>query len=308
MPTAAALLKSVGYSPEEIARIEAGAVVRRETRGAGDRDLNIGLAFLAKEPPATLSKLLKGGVLLTMDPNNLANGTLTGDGSVTALAKLSLMPNAAERAQRYLTAEPGSQLNLSTDELAELDVLGDTATVPAVEAQLRQALLKRYNAYRAQGLAGIIAYDRGGGVLRSPGNELREVMKGLELQHYAPKAWAAMKNYPGSRVAGTEEVFRWEHFKANGVPTIALSHSMAVPDGGAFLLLQRQFYVSEGFNCEQAILALLPVEGGTMVIFSNHTSTDQVDGFASGIKRAVGRDMVEAQLQPLFAKLQRRIE
>lgn len=177
-----------------------------------------------------------------------------------------------------------------------------------MEAQLRFALIERYRAYAAKGLDGIVDYDRGHGAMRSPQDELTAAMHTLQLEAFAPRAWAAMMNYPASKVPGSQEVFRWEHFKVDGVPTIALTHGLSVPNGDAFLVLQGQFYVSEGFNCEQAVVALLPVEGGTIVIFSSHTSSDQVEGFPSGIKRSIGRGVVAKELETLFAKLQRRAQ
>lgn len=306
LPSADALLKDVGYSPEEIASIRAGTIVRRETKGAGDRDLTTGFAFFVKVPPAVLSKQLRAGALQAVDPNTLATGTLSGASAVGAFARLKLEPGAESRLKRYRSARPGTDLNLSSAEIAALNGLGPSAPASAVEAQLRSALLARYQAYRTRGLAGIASYDRGDGNVRAPRVELTEVMKSLPLQKYAPAAWAAMLNYPAARVARSEQVFRWEQFKANGVPTIALSHGLSVPDGDAFLMLQRQFYVSEGFNCEQAITALLPVEGGTVVIYSNHTSTDQVEGVAGGTKRSIGRGIMAAELESLFGKLQRQ--
>jgi len=308
VPSADDLLKDVGYSPDEIASIKAGTIVRRETKGAGDRDLTTGFAFFVKVPPAALTKRLKGGVLLAIDANSLGTATLSPAGAAAAFAKLELKPDTEARVKRYLSAKPGVDLNLSSAELAELTKLGPSATAPAVEAQVRKALLARYQAYCARGLPGIAGYDRGDGKVRAPGDELTQVMKTLPLQKYAPAAWAAMMNYPAQRVARSEEVFRWEQFKANGAPTIALSHGISVPDGDAFLVLQRQYYVSEGFNCEQAIAALLPVEGGTVVVYSNHTSTDQVEGVAGGTKRSIGRGMMASQLETLFGELQRQVK
>jgi hypothetical protein len=88
------------------------------------------------------------------------------------------------------------------------------------------------------------------------------------------------------------------------VPTIALVHGLVVPDGDAIVALQRQFYVSEGFNCEQAVAAFLPADGGTVVVYTNHTSTDQVAGFGGGAKRAIGSKLLASQLEGLFAKTQ----
>lgn len=306
LPSSDALLEKVGYSPQEIANIKAGDIVRRETEGASNRDLNLGYAFFVKATPAALNKELTEGVLQAVDPNSLATGVLTGASSVGAFARLTLTPGTDSRVKQYVSAKPGSDLNLSRAELARFNDLAQPATREVVEKQLRAALLERYQAYRAKGLEGIADYERADGARRSPRDELTEVMNGLQLQDFAPKAWASMMHYPAERLPGTRENYRWEQFKVDGVPTIALTHGLAVPNGGAFLVLQRQFYVSEGFNCEQAIVALLPVEGGTVVIFSNHTSTDKVEGFPSGIKRSIGRGIVARQLEAMFSKLQRR--
>ena len=76
-------------------------------------------------------------------------------------------------------------------------------------------------------------------------------------------------------------------------------------DGDAYIALQRQYYVSEGFNCEQAIAAFLPVQDGTVVVYANHTSTDQVAGFGGGAKRSIGSKMMSSQLEEIFGKLQK---
>jgi hypothetical protein len=104
--------------------------------------------------------------------------------------------------------------------------------------------------------------------------------------------------------AGTENVYRWMQIDAHGVPTLVLVHAMIVPDGDAIIVLQRQFYVSEGFNCEQAVAAFLPAEGGTAVVYVNHTSTDQVTGFGGSAKRSIGSKLLASQLEGLFAKIQ----
>jgi hypothetical protein len=99
--------------------------------------------------------------------------------------------------------------------------------------------------------------------------------------------------------------FYWEHFAAHGVPKIALVHALVVPDGSAFLVMERPFYVSEGFNCEQAVAGFLPVKGGTVVVYSNHTSTDQVMGLGGGAKRSIGSQLMAAELRDLLARLQK---
>lgn len=78
----------------------------------------MGYAFFVKATPASLNKQLSQGVLQAIDPNSLATATLSGERSVAAFSKLKLQPRARERVRRYLSAKPGSDLNLSSGELA----------------------------------------------------------------------------------------------------------------------------------------------------------------------------------------------
>jgi hypothetical protein len=305
LPPMETTLEAVGYSADQIAEVKAGKIVSISPKTVNERDLAASFAFFVPIAPAELVKDLQSGLLNDVDPNTIASATISGAGTVDDFAKLALQPDSANRVKRYVSAKGGDDLNLSTEEIAAFNELGAGAAAPAVEAELRKALLARYQAYRAKGLAGIAAYDRGNGSTRPPADDLRASLEASQnLKKYAPAAYDAMLNYPSSKPGG--EVFRWTQLKAHDVPTIVLVHAMYVPDGDAVLVLQRQFYVSEGFNCEQAVAGFLPVQGGTVVLYVNHTSTDQVTGFGGGAKRSIGSKLMSSQLQGLFAKVQKQ--
>lgn len=305
LPPADTLLADVGFAASEIADIKAGKIVNKSLAGAHERDLASAFAFYVNVPPAELLKNLKAGLIGKIDPNEIARGTLSPAGAIADFAALTLKPDAEDRAKRYASAKGGSDLNLSADEIAAFNKLGASAAVADVEAQVRGALLARYQAYRAKGLDGIASYDRGGGASRSVADDLRKSLDAVKnLKKYAPAAYTAMLEYPSAQPAGTEDGFTWVHLKAHDVPTLVLTQGLFVPDGDAYLVLQRQFYVSEGFNCEQAVAAFLPAQGGTVVVYSNHTSTDQVAGFGGGAKRSIGSKLMASQLEAIFAKLQ----
>jgi hypothetical protein len=176
--------------------------------------------------------------------------------------------------------------------------------VAQVEAQVRDMLLARLQAYRQKGLAGIAPYARGGEKTRSPGDDLRSATRTLKLlDKYMPSAYQFLLGYPKGKPAGTEEVFRWSLISAHGDPTLVLTQNVYVPDGDAWIVMQRQFYVSTGYNCEQAVAAFLPVKGGTAVFYGNRTSTDQVTGFGGGAKRSIGSKVLANQLEDLFEKV-----
>jgi len=172
-----------------------------------------------------------------------------------------------------------------------------------VEQAVRSALLARLQAYQAKGLAGIAPYALSGGKERSPADELRSASTAARnLQKYVPAAYQMLLDYPSSKAPGTEDTFRWTRYLAHGVPTVSLTHSLYVPDGDAWVAVQRQYYVSTGYNSEQALGAFLPVKGGTVVVYTNRTSTEQVTGFGGSAKRSIGSKLLASQLEDLYQK------
>ena len=137
------------------------------------------------------------------------------------------------------------------------------------------------------------------------GDDLRVSLESLSgLKKYAPNAFTAMAGYPSAQPAGTEDRVTWVQLTAHGAPTIVLTQGLVIPDGDGFLAMQRQFFVSEGFNAEQAVAGILPAQGGTIVIYVNHTSTDQVSGFGGSAKRSIGSKLMSSELQGIFTKVQ----
>jgi hypothetical protein len=301
LPDAAALLADLGLSPDDGAKIRQGQIVHHDIQPASERELVAALAFLVPVAPAALIQEVRAGLGNRTDPSTLSSGPIGANPSAD-LAKLKLQPDGATRAKAYGNAAPGEALNLSTAEIAAFDALGPGAAPSVVEPQVRSALLARLQSYQAQGLAGIAPYARADGE-RSVADELRTAtLAGKALEKYAPAAYQLLISYPQGKPAGTEESFRWSQFDAHGTPTIALTQGLFIPDGDAWIVLQRQFYVSTGYNCEQAVAVFLPVQGGTVVVYGNRTSTDQITGFGGGAKRSIGSKVLASQLESMFEK------
>lgn len=302
-PTTEALLQSYGYSASDIAGVRAGKIERRRPPAAHERDLTAGFVFFVPFSPSELVDEVRAGLLDEPDEAASTSQTIAEADTLDAFSGLMLEPDRTRRVERYTGARAGDDLNLSASEIAAFNALGPAAPPEAVEMQLRQSLLSRYQAYRAGGLASIEPYDRGQGKTRSVADDLRAALEAMPgLQAHAPAAYAAMLQYPDAQPAGTQQAFRWKQLSANGIPTIVLGHGLFIPDGDAMIVLQRQYYASEGFNCEQAVAAFLPVEGGTVVVYVNHTSTDQVAGFGGGTKRSIGSTLMASELEAIFTR------
>ena len=106
-----------------------------------------------------------------------------GDGSLEDFAAIKLSPNEKVMYKLYQKAAPGSDLNLSKDEIA---MFKKCKTHEEVEQTLRQVLLDRFRAYKKSGLSGIKPYARSKKEF-SAGDELKSQIKaGKVLPKYSP--------------------------------------------------------------------------------------------------------------------------
>ena len=128
--------------------------------------------------------------------------------------------------------------------------------------------------------------------------------RGARASHIlATKVYDLLDRYPDDIPPDFAENHYWMHSWAHGEDIVALEHVFQVTLDDSAVLVQRQYYVGRGPNAEQAIVAFLPDDQGTLVIYTNHTSTDQVAGFGGGTKRAIGRRLMAGQLKRLFETL-----
>lgn len=304
LPAADALLTSAGFTAAQVSQVNAGQLVRGSAEASSPRELVAVFAFRVATAPTDLVKDARTGLLDRVDPNTQAFGMITG--APGDFAKLVLTD---AHAARFRNAAPGSDLNLSTEEIAKLQALGANAATADVTTAVRELLAARVAAYRANGLAGIAPYARSGGATRDAAAEIRSALGASRLlQQYAPAAHRAMAEYPAARPAGAEENFRWTLFDAHGVPTIALTHSLFIPDGDAWVVMQRQFYVSAGYNSMEAVGGFLPSQSDTIVAYGGRTSTDQVEGVGGSTRRSLGSRVLASQLESMFEKARAKVQ
>ena len=303
------LLAEIGFPADAKQQVLDGKFVTVGLDPTSERELAMAMAFLVSEPPAKLIAEVKKDLVTGVDPNTTGHGVISGAGSLDDFKSVSFGSDAKKQAKVFLKAKPGDDLNLSTAEIdafAALAKQGGDAT--AVQDQLRKLLLARFQAYHTRGLDGIEAYDRGGKETPAGGDLRRAVEAAKGLKQNAPNFYDSLLNYPKSRPAELEEEFSWSHYIAHGSPVFLLNHRSWMPDGDAWLIAVRQYYVTSSYNTVQILAGFLPVKDGTLVIYVNRTSTDQVAGFGGSTKRAMGTKVMTSQIKGLFEKVKASAE
>ena len=304
-PDLSAVLSELGFPADAEKKVLAGKFVTTDVKPTSERELAVGMAFFLKVPPVELVSSLQEGLLMDVDPDAHAHGYIKGDGSLAEFESLDM----SSQSGAYLKAKPGGDLNLSSAEIAAFKKLaGQSASSTEVEKQVHASLLARLRAYRKSGLDGIASYARGGGEQRSGAEDLRAASAAsVALKKHVPAFYGVLNGYPASRPPELEERFLWVSYEAHGTPVVILTHAMSLATGDAYAVCQRQFYVSGGYNVEQAVAGFLPVTGGTLVVYLNRTSTDQITGFGGSSKRAIGRRVMASQLKSVFEKLRAKV-
>lgn len=304
LPTAEEVLHAIGFSADAKQQVLNGEFVTTSLDPTSERELAMAMAFFVSEPPAALIEEAKKNLVAGVDPDTIASDAISAAGSLEDFEAVSFGSDAQKQAKTFLAAKPGEDLNLSTAEIGAFDALAKQgADAKAVEDQLRKLLLARFQAYHTNGLDGVAAYVRSDDKQIDAGADLRRAVEATgHLKTNAPSFYDALLNYPKSRPAALEEDFGWTHYMAHGTPVFLLSHRIWMPEGDAWVMANRQFYVTASYNAVQIVAGFLPVKDGTLVIYTNRTSTDQVTGFGGSTKRAMGTKVMTSQIKDLFEK------
>mmetsp|Transcript_3639 Transcript_3639/g.6886 ORF Transcript_3639/g.6886 Transcript_3639/m.6886 type:complete len:322 (-) Transcript_3639:306-1271(-) len=297
------ILHEAGFSDSAIAEVKAGKLHQGGSLdAASDKELSVKLAFHVKAKLESTKELfLVSPKKKEFDPTVESLGMIAQDGGNGSLEDFKgiTLTNAKVMDKLYQKAAPGSDLNLSKDEIA---LFKKCKSHDEIENTLRQILLDRFRAYKANGLVGIKPYARSKKEF-SPGGELkRQIQAGKILPKYSPVFNKYAADYPHHKPEGAEESFFWVNSLIDDKPTIALVHRVGMPQDGGYVYMERHFYLSRSHNCLQGIGAALPVEDGAVVLYATRTSTDQVSGFGGSAKRGIGNKLMGGRMAQNFER------
>lgn len=297
------ILHDAGFSKSAIAEVKSGKLhYGGSLDAASDKELSVKLAFHVNAKLENAKGIfLDSPKKKEYDPTVESLGMIAedgGDGSLDDFKGIKLT-NEKVMDKLYLKAAPGSDLNLSKDEIA---LFKKCKTHDDVENCLRQVLLDRFRAYKKSGTAGIETYARSKKEFSAGDELLNQIKAGKILPKRSPVFNKFLLDYPNNRPDGIEESFFWVNSIIDDKPTIALVHRVGMPQDGGFVYMERHFYISRSHNCLQGIGAALPVDDGAVVLYATRTSTDQVSGFGGTAKRGIGNKIMGGRMAENFER------
>lgn len=307
-PTLAAVLADSPFQPADRKALLEGRTVIQALSEAGKRELAVGAACLVSggSVSAVLEPFLGARPILP-EEHVVAAGELLGAPSPELFREVALEPAAAAEIARYLNAHPGLELNLSDEEIADFTAIEPSPrtqqNIATVHAHLRELLAARYASYAERGLEGVADYARSRGSRASPAEELRRSTRAAGLHVLAPRFERAWLDYPKELPSEASDRYFWARVDLNGRPAVALVHRLSLLEGTTHVVGQRNFYVSHFFDAGESIVAVAPVEEGTLVLYQDRVWLDDLSGLSGRIKKALGRKFLESHVAQTIRRL-----
>jgi hypothetical protein len=316
--TVESISRTMALTDKEKQDLHAGKFVHREAEETSKKELAGRLAILLPAPLAEVKELSQNFTLFNLSPAVIAMKVLVDD-QPTQVQFLDAVFTSQESGEirKLADAGPGSEFNLSQDEIDSLQSLRaqhagrcdqDAACQKAFSDAYSRLLYDRMKSYRAGGIATIAAYQRGEQEIANPAEELQKTGDALTLiKEHLPALYKSFMEHPESQIEGVEHFFLWKKQKIQDRPTFSLAHRMRFESDESLIVLDREFYVGQSYNSLVSVAGAFAVDDQTVVVYLNRTSTDQVAGFGSGTKHAIGRKMMIGEIKKNLTQLRDKI-
>jgi hypothetical protein len=306
------LLVYLGLDQAKRAQLESGDVVHNGLSGREQLPEEIvaaGAMLLVKAPEAgaVVDAFLHTETFLRI--HKVQRYQALREGSVE-LAAFSAIPLPDVSRLREIISAPARNLNLDAAEAEKLKALNPAASdlEKRVRAVLAEILAARLNAYVRQGFSGVQPYVRATGELVNPALELRTAVRGLA---FFADEFPGFADSLGAPASGTsprlERHYYWMERRVDADTVLALSAELRRRDAQAAIGADVHFYASRDYNAMLTLIGVIPYGEDWMVFALNNTFTDQVQGFGSSVRRAIGRNLVATELGKQLAETRRRL-
>ena len=221
-------------------------------------------------------------------------------GGAFSFAGMDLPEDVLQR----LVDNPADTFNMSKDESDRVAEAAEHGKAQALAAY-RDVLSARAKAYWEQGIAGIAAYDGKG---RSPQVDLRHANDAARELVSNPAVLAEIDAVPSKSPGKAEHRLYWAIQKGRDRAAPVLNHRILYAQNDGEVSIERRFYSGYDYDSLQIVVGILPVsEDRCAVFYTNHTYTAQVAGFGGGVKRSVGRKLMQKELVAEMERAQQAV-
>lgn len=308
------ILDGFGVSAGEIQQLEAGDVLAFSDSEYEQTNRELAadaMVLVDADIDSVLAALEESTTLIPT--NVLVDAALIE--SAADFAGMAYVREDIEEVESLFAANPRERFNLSAAdaELVEATLAphrngnADEKTAAASSA-MRAILSRRYEAYLAQGLGGVVGYDRRGSSHVDVGAELRLTTEAFRpFEDDFPEFIRVMSDYPEGAACCTHH-FRWLKVRVRSRPTFALTHTIIQVLGQDVLVMERHYYISTQLNSLQITTAWVPYETSGYLGLAVSASADVLDTFMGRMLRPLGRNLAKRMVTDVMVDMKAGLE
>lgn len=298
LPTPMQVAHRLGMSDKAIERVKKGEVVVEELEASSDKDLSIAIVARIDAPLEKIYEFLNSGRLVEISTITQSFGDI--DTSTFSLADMELPDELLQR----LADDPADTFHMSREEAAQVSEAATHGKTQALAAY-QKVLSARAKAYWEQGIAGITPYDGKG---RSPKLDLAHASEAARKLIRNPAVLAELDSVPSKSPGKARHRLSWAIQKGRDRAAPVLNHSILYAEDDGDVAIERRFYSGYDYDSLQIVTGILPTSDRQCAVFYlNHTYTAQVAGFGGGVKRSVGRKLMQKELVAEMERAQKAV-
>jgi hypothetical protein len=309
-------LSKSGFTPDEVARFEAGEVVARaSTVREGGEIVTIGAVRIRAPRERVLGYY--GQMISYVDGEvTLAFGKFSTPPSVGDVKSLVL-----DRAEvdELRSCKPGNcGMRLGGAGISSLQSAIDWKSVDhalRVNEFVRQAAVSYVASYMARGDAALVTYnDRGEPV------SLLDQWRGIigntaHFHEYAPELKAYLEKYPGGSLEGARDVIYWTKENYGFKPVVSIVHGVIYQPPSRtdrVFVVQKQIYANHYYDGSLAVATLLSTTASgapaTYLVYANRSRGDLLKGGFGGLKRNMAQSQAKKAAESTLGTIKQQLE
>lgn len=310
------MIKLLKMDPSVKDQALGGEIVVLDPDDSVESELAIALVMVVKQPYATVIDAVQNNRLFQFQKDTLDFAQIEGEADVSQFQKVGYTMDEVDEVRSLMAVKPGSNFNLSAEEIAKYQALqakaggmNDAALVESVNKQIRETLAERLAAYQKTGLKGIADYQRSPKKSTSPAEAIAAANAAVaDMKRFAPNFYGLLENFPNAKVEGVDHRFFVFKLNIEGRPGFVLSHRIYFYGAEFTLAAERHIYAPHFYNSLQLVAGAIPHENNTVIFYGNRTYTDQVTGFGQGMKHSIGGKQLTKTVKSMLADMRKGLE
>jgi len=300
---------SLGFKQEDEKRLLAGEIITADLPETTNKMLAEAFAIYAPIYSYKIADLVLSERVFEADTEVIASGRIDPRNIEASLSKAKFTSADAGEVKKLKKFTGGDAFNLSSEEIARLrtSITSGQTSTKSLSKVYRDILAGRMKAYLKSGILGVAPYDRGKGRKTSVASDLEAMTKASHLAKDAPGLYRTFLGYPKDQSPHIEHGFFWVKRKVQNRPTFVLEHRILERGPASLNILRREFFVGHSYNAAQAISGAFTISNkGTLLFSTIRSSSDEVAGPMSGMRRAMARKKLRDELVTRFKNMRKR--